>query len=91
MPASLERQGREIVGRLIDAGIEAEWDMEIVALIAYLQRLGQEGKAELARRADEGGSVLAAGDAGEGVTVADRGAASPGVGGGSGGAGGGAR
>jgi cytochrome c oxidase cbb3-type subunit I/II len=64
VPASLERQGREVVGRLIDAGIEAEWDMEIVALIAYLQRLGQEGKVELARRAEEEGSVLASSDEG---------------------------
>ena len=55
VPANLERQGGEIVGRLIDAGIETRWDAEIVALIAYLQRLGQDGKAELARRSAGGG------------------------------------
>jgi cytochrome c oxidase cbb3-type subunit I/II len=45
--ASLEAQGREIVGRLSTAGITAEWDDEIVAMIAYLQRLGVEGTAQL--------------------------------------------
>jgi cytochrome c oxidase cbb3-type subunit I/II len=60
VPANLERQGGEIVGRLIDAGIETQWDAEIVALIAYLQRLGQDGRAELARRSVEGGTALAA-------------------------------
>jgi cbb3-type cytochrome oxidase cytochrome c subunit len=45
--ASLQAQGREIVGRLSAAGITAEWDDEIVAMIAYLQRLGVEGRAQL--------------------------------------------
>ena len=41
---SLRRQGQEIVGRLATAGITAEPDREIVAVIAYLQRLGTDGK-----------------------------------------------
>ena len=46
--ASLEAQGATIVGNLSTTGITAAWDDEIVALIAYLQRLGVEGKAYLA-------------------------------------------
>ncbi len=46
--SSLEEQGRVIVGNLSTAGISAVWDDEIVALIAYLQRLGVEGRAHLA-------------------------------------------
>jgi cytochrome c oxidase cbb3-type subunit I/II len=49
---SLEAQGQVIVGNLASAGITAEWDDEIVAMIAYLQRLGVEGRAYLA---DQGG------------------------------------
>ena len=45
--ASLALQGGEIVGRLAGAGIETTPDRKIVALIAYLQRLGVEGKAAL--------------------------------------------
>jgi cytochrome c oxidase cbb3-type subunit I/II len=48
--SSLESQGRIIVGNLATAGITAEWDDEIVAMIAYLQRLGVEGRAYLAGR-----------------------------------------
>jgi cytochrome c oxidase cbb3-type subunit I/II len=44
----LERQGGTIVVNLSTAGITAAWDDEIVALIAYLQRLGTDGKAHLA-------------------------------------------
>lgn len=44
---SLERQGSGVVANLATAGITAEWDDEIVAMIAYLQRLGVEGKAQL--------------------------------------------
>lgn len=44
----LQEQGTRIVGNLSTAGITAEWDDEIVALIAYLQRLGTDGKAHLA-------------------------------------------
>ena len=44
---SLALQGGEIVSRLASAGIETAPDTKIVALIAYLQRLGVEGKAAL--------------------------------------------
>ncbi len=50
VPSSLQAQGSAIVERLAGAGIETSWDTEIVALIAYLQRLGQDGKRELSRR-----------------------------------------
>jgi cytochrome c oxidase cbb3-type subunit I/II len=42
--ASLSAQGQEIVGRLATAGIQTTPDREIVALIAYLQRLGVDGR-----------------------------------------------
>ena len=42
---SLRRQGGEIVARLATAGITTEPDREIVAMIAYLQRLGKDGRA----------------------------------------------
>jgi cytochrome c oxidase cbb3-type subunit I/II len=45
--SAMREQGEEIVGSLASAGIEAEWDDEIVALIAYLQRLGVEGREYL--------------------------------------------
>jgi len=48
--ASMTAQGQAIVGRLAAAGIQTEPDREIVALIAYLQRLGVDG-----RRAIEAG------------------------------------
>jgi cytochrome c oxidase cbb3-type subunit I/II len=44
---SLQSQGNTIVANLGDAGIQSEWDTEIVALIAYLQRLGRDGAAVL--------------------------------------------
>lgn len=40
-------QGNDIVGRLATMGIKTEPDREIVAVIAYLQRLGKDGKAVL--------------------------------------------
>jgi len=43
--ASLRQQGEEIVGRLGTAGITTQPDREIIAVIAYLQRLGKDGKA----------------------------------------------
>ena len=46
--ARLQEQGTVIVGNLSTAGITAHWDAEIVALVAYLQRLGVEGRAHLA-------------------------------------------
>jgi cytochrome c oxidase cbb3-type subunit I/II len=42
--ASLTQQGQEIVARLATAGIQTAPDREIVALIAYLQRLGVDGR-----------------------------------------------
>ncbi|HKK93644.1 MAG TPA: cytochrome-c oxidase, cbb3-type subunit II [Longimicrobiales bacterium] len=44
---SMRAQGSGIVNSLAAAGIESEWDTEIVAMIAYLQRLGRDGKAVL--------------------------------------------
>ena len=49
VPDSLQSQGRQVVANLATAGIEAEWDQEIVALIAYLQRLGVEGRRHLSQ------------------------------------------
>jgi len=45
--SSLQAQGTTIVQSLATSGITAEWDDEIIALIAYLQRLGVEGRAYL--------------------------------------------
>ncbi len=44
---SMQAQGSDIVASLQSAGIESQWDTEIVAMIAYLQRLGRDGKAVL--------------------------------------------
>ena len=52
-PAQLAAQGQDIVGRLAAAGIKTESDREIVALIAYLQRLGKDGRAAIAAGATE--------------------------------------
>ena len=48
-PAAMRAQAAEIVGRLGSGGIKTDPDREIVALIAYLQRLGSDGKAALAQ------------------------------------------
>jgi cytochrome c oxidase cbb3-type subunit I/II len=40
----LENQSSDIAGRLRDAGISVQQDREIIALIAYLQRLGTDIK-----------------------------------------------
>jgi cytochrome c oxidase cbb3-type subunit I/II len=53
VPAQMAAQGQEIVARLAGSSIQTEPDREIVALIAYLQRLGKDGKAAIA--AGEGG------------------------------------
>jgi cytochrome c oxidase cbb3-type subunit I/II len=45
--AALENQGSQIVANLATQGIQAEWDQEIIAMIAYLQRLGRDGTAVL--------------------------------------------
>jgi cytochrome c oxidase cbb3-type subunit I/II len=50
--ASLASQGQQIAASLAGAGIQTQADKEIVALIAYLQRLGREGKAYLSGRSE---------------------------------------
>jgi cytochrome c oxidase cbb3-type subunit I/II len=47
-PASIASQAAGIVARLEQAGISAEADREIIAMIAYLQRLGKDGRAAIA-------------------------------------------
>jgi cytochrome c oxidase cbb3-type subunit I/II len=59
--ASLQAQGAQVVNNLAGAGIQSEWDTEIVALIAYLQRLGKDGNEVLSNRDAE-----TAGDGGDG-------------------------
>ena len=54
VPEALHQQGQAIVDRLLPAGIQAAPDSEAVAVIAYLQRLGVDGRAELAQA--EGGA-----------------------------------
>jgi cytochrome c oxidase cbb3-type subunit I/II len=46
-PAAIEAEARGIVDRLATAGITAEPDRDIIALIAYLQRLGKDGRAAI--------------------------------------------
>ncbi|MDT8341385.1 MAG: cytochrome-c oxidase, cbb3-type subunit II [Longimicrobiales bacterium] len=53
--ADMEAQGSRIVESLRTAGRESAWDTEIVAIIAYLQRLGAEGR-EVLNQAEGGGS-----------------------------------
>jgi len=48
--AQLETQGTAIVNRLAEAGITTTWDREVVATIAYLQRLGRDGKEHLGQQ-----------------------------------------
>jgi cytochrome c oxidase cbb3-type subunit I/II len=47
-PASMREQAQGIVDRLKGTGVTTEPDKEIVALIAYLQRLGKDGRAAIA-------------------------------------------
>jgi cytochrome c oxidase cbb3-type subunit I/II len=47
-PEDMDRQAGEIVGRLADAKITAAKDDEIVAVIAYLQRLGKDKPSPVA-------------------------------------------
>jgi cytochrome c oxidase cbb3-type subunit I/II len=42
----LENQAKEIAASLKGDGIDVEHDREIIAMIAYLQRLGTDIKAE---------------------------------------------
>lgn len=50
-PASMRAEAGDIVGRLAAGGVRTDPDREIIALIAYLQRLGRDGKAALSRAA----------------------------------------
>jgi cytochrome c oxidase cbb3-type subunit I/II len=52
--ASIADQGEGIVTALAGSGIETQADREIIALIAYLQRLGRDGRAHFAEQ-DGGG------------------------------------
>lgn len=47
-PAEMQAEAQGIVDRLKGAGIDTRPDREIVALIAYLQRLGKDGRAAIA-------------------------------------------
>ncbi|HEX9105706.1 MAG TPA: cytochrome-c oxidase, cbb3-type subunit II [Longimicrobiales bacterium] len=47
-PAEMKWQGDSIVKNLATMGIKTRPDREIVAVIAYLQRLGKDGKAAIA-------------------------------------------
>lgn len=47
-PAAIAAQAGEITGRLKATGITTPPSREIVAMIAYLQRLGKDGKAAIA-------------------------------------------
>jgi cytochrome c oxidase cbb3-type subunit I/II len=51
---SLASQGQQITASLAGAGIQTQPDREVVALIAYLQRLGREGKAYLSNQSGGG-------------------------------------
>ena len=44
-PAAVEAQAQGIVTRLAQAGITEEPDRQIIAIIAYLQRLGRDIQA----------------------------------------------
>jgi cytochrome c oxidase cbb3-type subunit I/II len=46
-PAAMAAQAQALVGRLTQAGVSTEPDKEIVAVIAYLQRLGKDGRAAI--------------------------------------------
>lgn len=54
---SIRLQGSEIVQNLLAAGIQTSPDREIVALIAYLQRLGRDGRAWLEQHEDGAAAV----------------------------------
>jgi cytochrome c oxidase cbb3-type subunit I/II len=54
VPASMASQAQGIVGSLATAGIETAPDREIIALIAYLQRLGMDAKAHFSSQGGGG-------------------------------------
>ena len=51
--AELQAQGEGITASLAQSNIQASWDDEIVAMIAYLQRLGVDGRAYLATQEED--------------------------------------
>lgn len=53
-PAAVQTQAQGIVASLAQAGITADPDLQIIAVIAYLQRLGKDGKAALSAQASGG-------------------------------------
>jgi cytochrome c oxidase cbb3-type subunit I/II len=57
---SIRTQGDSIVRNLAGAGIRTEPDREIVALIAYLQRLGRDGRAAIAAQKERSAPAAAA-------------------------------
>ncbi|MCB9758503.1 MAG: cytochrome-c oxidase, cbb3-type subunit II [Alphaproteobacteria bacterium] len=57
VPRSIKQQGLEISQRLAGSGIQTGTDTEIVALIAYLQRLGVDGRAAIQAREDAAAGV----------------------------------
>lgn len=66
--SSIDAQAATIVRNLAGANIETEPDREIVALIAYLQRLGRDGRAALEGTAEQDRRALEAQDA---ISAAD--------------------
>ena len=60
VPDSLRHQGQLIVERLAGAGITADADREIVALIAYLQRLGRDGRTFIQPTSDAAPAAVSA-------------------------------
>lgn len=58
-PAEMLAQAAGIVDRLKGAGIDAQPDREIIAMIAYLQRLGRDGRAAIAAGATGADTVAA--------------------------------
>jgi cytochrome c oxidase cbb3-type subunit I/II len=72
LPASISAQARDIVASLAGAGISTAEDREIIALIAYLQRLGVDGRRAIeAQQALEprfDGGAISAAPAADGAT-----------------------
>lgn len=56
-PQEMATQGGEISGRLAQGNITAAPDSEVVALIAYLQRLGKDGRAALKAQVAQAGEA----------------------------------
>jgi cytochrome c oxidase cbb3-type subunit I/II len=54
VPGVVKKQADEVVARLAESSIKTTPDKEIVAVIAYLQRLGKDGRAAIAKA--EGGA-----------------------------------